>query len=54
MRVFLWVMFAIFAGGVFAQAATPPTITADNVRSLTLARIVTMDTFTPADRKSVV
>lgn len=49
MRVFLWVMFAIFVGGVFAQAATPPTITADNVRSLTLARIVTMDTFTPAE-----
>lgn len=49
MLVSLWVLLAIFAGGVFAQADAPPPITADNVRSLALARIVTMDAFTPAE-----
>ncbi|MBK9124758.1 MAG: hypothetical protein IPM16_16780 [Chloroflexi bacterium] len=49
MHVFLWVMLAIFAGSVFAQTDAPPPISADNVRSLALARIVTMDEFTPAE-----
>lgn len=51
MHVLSWVMLAILAGSVFAQTDTPPAITADNVRSLALARIVPMDAFTPAEAK---